>query len=71
MKFIKVYLQTWHLSGVHFFADGSCGSYEVKSGMKYSWAINKKDNILLERCANILRICEPKFRFQNFRYSKI
>lgn len=47
-----------------FFADGSCGSYEVKSGMKYSWAINKKDNILLERCANILRICEPNLGFK-------
>ena len=47
-----------------FFADGSCGSYEQKSGMKHVWAINKKDNILLERCANILRICETSVDFK-------
>ena len=47
-----------------FFADGSCGSYQQKSGMKHTWAINKKDNILLERCANILRICEPNLGFK-------
>lgn len=47
-----------------FFADGSCGSYQLKSGMKHSWAISKKDNILLERCANILRICEPNLDFK-------
>ena len=38
-----------------FFAGGS---------IKHTWAINKKDNLLLERCMNILTIHEPDLSFK-------
>jgi len=48
-----------------FFADGSCGSYTQKGGsIKHSWAISKKDNLLLERCMNILLDEEPYLSFK-------
>ena len=49
-----------------FFADGSCGAYQQKTGVnyRYSWAINKKDNILLERCLDILILYEPTLSFK-------
>lgn len=37
-----------------FYADGSCGKYECKSGKKSSWAINNSNINLLENCKNIL-----------------
>ena len=37
-----------------FYADGSCGKYECKSGKKSSWAINNSNMKLLENCKNIL-----------------
>jgi DNA polymerase elongation subunit (family B) len=37
-----------------FYADGSCGTYKQEQYSKSTWAINKKDNLLLERCKNIL-----------------
>jgi hypothetical protein len=30
-----------------FFGDGSCGKYESKWGVKYSWAINNQNKVLL------------------------
>lgn len=49
-----------------FFADGSCGTYKQKNG-KYncsSWAINKKDKTLLERCCDILNKHERSVVFK-------
>jgi len=37
-----------------FFGDGSCGHYDCKSGMKYSWALNNQDLSLLEICKEFL-----------------
>lgn len=47
-----------------FFADGSCGSYKQQNGVKYNWAINKKDNLLLERCVGILTTHEAQLSFK-------
>jgi DNA polymerase elongation subunit (family B) len=48
-----------------FFADGSCGSYQsIRSGLSNTWAINKKDNLLLERCLNILLKYETELDFK-------
>lgn len=48
-----------------FFADGSCGTYKHKNNSnKHSWAINKQDNLLLERCMNILTEHEPDLKFK-------
>ena len=48
-----------------FFADGSCGTYMCSNGYnKNTWAINKKDNTLLERCQDILSRREIKFKFK-------
>ena len=51
-----------------FFAEGSCGSYECKSGTKNivyddrnNWAINNQDLSVLEKCKSILEKCEPLF----------
>ena len=44
-----------------FFAEGSCGSYECKTGTKNSWAINNQDLSVLEKCKSILEKCEPLF----------
>ncbi len=37
-----------------FFADGSCGKYNTKSGIKYSWAINKANRKLIEMAKKYL-----------------
>ena len=37
-----------------FFADGSCGKYDTKSGIKYTWAINNQNKEWLENCQKIL-----------------
>ena len=49
-----------------FFADGSCGSYQRSnsSALTNTWAINKKDNLLLERCLNILLKHETDLDFK-------
>jgi hypothetical protein len=48
-----------------FFADGSCGSYIQKEiYIINTWAINKKDNILLDRCLNILTEYETTMNFK-------
>ena len=47
-----------------FFADGSCGSYKQKNGIRNIWAITKGDNLLLERCLDILTTYEPSLDFK-------
>lgn len=49
-----------------FFADGSCGSYECgeRGYIKHTWALNKKDILLLERCKDILIEHEPDMNFK-------
>ena len=48
-----------------FFADGSCGIYKHKDFYdRCSWAINKKDNLLLERCLDILKRYETSIDFK-------
>lgn len=49
-----------------FYADGSCGTYINKSNKygKSSWAINKSDIKLLERCLLILNKYEDNFIFK-------
>ena len=47
-----------------FFADGSCGSYKSGGSIKHSWAISKKDNLLLKRCGNILFEYESQLGFK-------
>lgn len=44
-----------------FFADGSCGFYNCKSGDKYSWAINKANMKVLEQAKKYLEAIEPDF----------
>jgi DNA polymerase elongation subunit (family B) len=44
-----------------FFADGSCGFYNCKSGDKYSWAINKANMKVLEQAKKFLEGVEPSF----------
>ena len=46
-----------------FYADGSCGKYGTPSGIKTSWAINNKDDTLLDRCLNILNKHEQDLNF--------
>jgi DNA polymerase elongation subunit (family B) len=48
-----------------FFADGSCGGYLCDDGYtKHTWVINKKDNLLLERCIDILCRYETTMTFR-------
>lgn len=49
-----------------FFADGSCGSYERigRNSAQHNWGINKKDNLLLERCMDIMVRSESKLTFK-------
>ena len=37
-----------------FYGDGSCGKYETKWGVKYSWAINNQDTRLLNKTQKYL-----------------
>ena len=43
-----------------FFADGSCGKYITKHGIKYSWAINNLDKDLLKKCKSMFKENELK-----------
>lgn len=44
-----------------FFADGSCGFYNCKSGDKYSWGINKANMKVLDQAKKFLEGVEPSF----------
>lgn len=44
----NIELQKMFLYGF-FFADGSCGKYNTKSGIKYTWTLNNQDKELLEK----------------------
>ena len=46
-----------------FFGDGSCGRYETKWGVKYSWALNQKN---MENCVILQSLCEEIFN-ENFK----
>ena len=37
-----------------FFGDGSCGRYACKSGIKWSWALNNQDLVLIRRLVEYL-----------------
>ena len=43
-----------------FFGDGSCGTYECSSGLKYSWALNNSDKDLTDI---LCKICIEVFGF--------
>jgi len=47
-----------------FYGDGSCGYYNCKSGNKYSWALNNKDDKLLDKCLVYLQEIENKTDFK-------
>ncbi len=47
-----------------FMADGSCGSYPNKNGVKYSWALNNQNLEYLEKAKEYIKICEPHFGFK-------
>ena len=41
-----------------FFGDGSCGKYNTKYGIKYSWALNNKN---IENCLVLQSLCEEVY----------
>lgn len=43
-----------------FFADGSCGTYDCKSGIKRSWALNKQNLDTLGRAQKYLEMVEDE-----------
>jgi DNA polymerase elongation subunit (family B) len=47
-----------------FYAEGSCGRYECKSGVKNSWAISGKDLNLLEKYKSYLELIHPDYKFK-------
>jgi len=47
-----------------FYGDGSCGYYNCKSGNKYSWALNNKDDKLLNKCLSYLKDTESETDFK-------
>jgi len=47
-----------------FYADGSCGRYECKKSIRYSWAINNKDLKNLKNALKWLRSCETNHDFK-------
>ena len=55
--------------GVCFFAEGSCGSYECKSGTKNSWAINNQDLSVLEKMQVYFRKMRTSLWLEDFRYN--
>lgn len=44
---------TWLIG--FYIAEGGCGKYETKSGLKYQWKIDNSDIDLLEKCRFILK----------------
>ena len=53
-----------------FVGDGSCGVYNTKYGIKYSWAINNTDLNLLSTCKDILEKTENMtFKILNTMHS--
>lgn len=47
-----------------FFGDGSCGSYNCKSGSKSSWALNNSDSNLLNKYLDLCKIVYPEFEWK-------
>uniref|UniRef100_A0A6C0D9C6 DNA polymerase n=1 Tax=viral metagenome TaxID=1070528 RepID=A0A6C0D9C6_9ZZZZ len=44
-----------------FYGDGSCGSYECKSGKKKSWALNNASTVLMNKYLELCKIVYPNF----------
>ena len=47
-----------------FYADGSCGEYNCKSGLKRTWAINKKNVEFLNNCIDSISSFFPNVTFK-------
>jgi len=47
-----------------FYADGSCGEYNCKSGLKRTWAINKKNVEFLNNCSDSISSFFPNVTFK-------
>jgi len=47
-----------------FFGDGSCGSYDCKSGKKKSWALNNASLSIIEEYVEICKIAYPEFEWR-------
>lgn len=47
-----------------FYADGSCGSYDCKSGKKNSWALNNQNKDLLNKAKSALENYEKELTFK-------
>jgi DNA polymerase elongation subunit (family B) len=46
-----------------FYGDGSCGSYECKSGKKKSWALNNASTVLMNKYLELCKIVYPNFEW--------
>jgi len=44
-----------------FYGDGSCGSYDCKSGKKKSWGLNNASTILINKYLELCKIVYPNF----------
>jgi DNA polymerase elongation subunit (family B) len=53
-----------------FYAEGSCGTYNCKSGKKTSWAISNQENEPLEKCKIILEKYYPQNKYYIGDYMK-
>jgi len=47
-----------------FYGDGSCGKYNTKHGIKYSWALNNKDE---ELCIEIIKKLNTAYPMKNWK----
>ena len=47
-----------------FFGDGSCGSYDCKSGKKSSWALNNASLLLLDEYLKLCQTVYPEFNWR-------
>jgi len=47
-----------------FYADGSCGNYDCDSGNESTWAINKSNRSLLEKCETFLNESDKKTEYE-------
>jgi len=75
IKFIEIYNKLYEIEKLtkeekeafifgFFYGDGSCGYYNCKSGNKYSWALNNKDDKLLNKCLSYLKDTESETDFK-------
>lgn len=64
-----IYERTAFVWGL-FFAEGTCGSYDVTSTSRNSWCIYNNDRLLLEKARNILNEIEPECKFEVYNYGE-